>query len=428
MLLHQFDKAIEEQENKINSLEKTIPRLKHMPEKLSHVSIEKYNSVMYLPVKIYHTNEVLVSLGNDYFVETVSKKAIEIANSRKQFMEIELKKLQHTREKILQKYKDISLMQNQSVNEDGSIDIKEPMTLAHYENWENAKPKNKKKQKILVKEEKLLQEIKDLEKNIQKNEQKQINGIFEGVSQKELDKLEDQNVKLKIKLEKLKFQAKQNKQVGKSVENQQKTIQEEQPVFKIEPIEEEEEQQEQEQEKPVQKIQEKKQKSILKKKQVKFSAETEKNQEEKKAKKKQVKQHQKPREVLNIMDSIAPDESESEIGDSDFSDSDFDYDKLNQNEDSDNDDDDEEEEEEDEEDIQQINQINQGKQQQLEAITEVNENENEQQKDKIIPGQRYTKEELNQIFQQQVSSVIQIQIRKIGFMMFNIFIFIQQII
>lgn len=37
-----------------------------------------------MDVEVYHTSEVMVALGSDYFVQTVKDKAIEIATKRKE--------------------------------------------------------------------------------------------------------------------------------------------------------------------------------------------------------------------------------------------------------------------------------------------------------------------------------------------------------
>jgi prefoldin subunit 5 len=37
-----------------------------------------------MEVEVYHTSEVMVALGSDYFLQTVKSKAVEIAQRRKE--------------------------------------------------------------------------------------------------------------------------------------------------------------------------------------------------------------------------------------------------------------------------------------------------------------------------------------------------------
>ncbi|KAH9509526.1 uri1, prefoldin-like chaperone [Bulinus truncatus] len=82
-------KAIDITREKIKQLEKfkkdyavLQDRLKTLPDKLSHEIMVPFGKKAFMPGRIVHTNELLVLLGDNWFVERSASQAVEIANRR----------------------------------------------------------------------------------------------------------------------------------------------------------------------------------------------------------------------------------------------------------------------------------------------------------------------------------------------------------
>ncbi|OLY78580.1 Unconventional prefoldin RPB5 interactor [Smittium mucronatum] len=73
-----------------SSLQET---LKTLPDKTEYDSMLPIGTVAFIPGKIVHTNEILVLLGEDWFVEQSAKQASRIAQRRQDFISDSIKKI-----------------------------------------------------------------------------------------------------------------------------------------------------------------------------------------------------------------------------------------------------------------------------------------------------------------------------------------------
>ncbi|WKX92432.1 hypothetical protein Q1695_010451 [Nippostrongylus brasiliensis] len=101
------DKALEQvqgilklKNNELAEYESLINRLEELPKKRSAAAMAPIGSVGFLPINIVHTNEVLVGLGDGYFVDTTAYHAAEILKRRKTLVEKNIADL-HDHEKTI---------------------------------------------------------------------------------------------------------------------------------------------------------------------------------------------------------------------------------------------------------------------------------------------------------------------------------------
>ncbi|VDL73696.1 unnamed protein product [Nippostrongylus brasiliensis] len=101
------DKALEQvqgilklKNNELTEYESLIHRLEELPKKRSAAAMAPIGSVGFLPINIVHTNEVLVGLGDGYFVDTTAYHAAEILKRRKTLVEKNIADL-HDHEKTI---------------------------------------------------------------------------------------------------------------------------------------------------------------------------------------------------------------------------------------------------------------------------------------------------------------------------------------
>ncbi|XP_059143741.1 unconventional prefoldin RPB5 interactor-like isoform X2 [Physella acuta] len=88
-LKEEQQKAIQETDTKIEQMEKfktdykaLQDRLKTLPDKITHDVMVPFGKLAFMPGQIVHTNEILVLLGDNWFVERSAKQAAEIAERR----------------------------------------------------------------------------------------------------------------------------------------------------------------------------------------------------------------------------------------------------------------------------------------------------------------------------------------------------------
>jgi unconventional prefoldin RPB5 interactor 1 len=94
--LEAFDRLVSEQTSYINEVDQEISkwsqfqndyrhlqtRLSTLPDRLTHECMVPFGKLAFIPGRIIHSNEILVLLGDNYFVERSCKQAIEIVNRR----------------------------------------------------------------------------------------------------------------------------------------------------------------------------------------------------------------------------------------------------------------------------------------------------------------------------------------------------------
>ncbi|UJR08812.1 hypothetical protein I4U23_013067 [Adineta vaga] len=94
--LETFERLITEQNSYISEIDKQISkwtqfqndyhhlhsRLSTLPDRLTYDCTVPFGKLAFIPGRIIHSNEILVLLGENYFVERSCKQAIEIVNRR----------------------------------------------------------------------------------------------------------------------------------------------------------------------------------------------------------------------------------------------------------------------------------------------------------------------------------------------------------
>eukprot|EP00826_Nyctotherus_ovalis_P062971 TRINITY_DN9195_c0_g1_i3.p1 TRINITY_DN9195_c0_g1~~TRINITY_DN9195_c0_g1_i3.p1 ORF type:complete len:202 (-),score=56.29 TRINITY_DN9195_c0_g1_i3:37-642(-) len=125
-MVEQVKAAEEEFKKATEQIEQCKTAQKHMQElvlKVSHMGLIPINDYGFMPGKIKHTNELLVHLGDDYFVETSAHHAVSILDRRIEMLKEKKAKLQE--QSVELKLKLNSVMTEQKENEE--IDIIEPL-------------------------------------------------------------------------------------------------------------------------------------------------------------------------------------------------------------------------------------------------------------------------------------------------------------
>ncbi|KAL3858598.1 hypothetical protein ACJMK2_008869 [Sinanodonta woodiana] len=99
-LKYQQEGAVKETDEKIQQWEKfrsdyvaVRKLLNTLPDKITHDIMVPFGSLAFMPGRLVHTNEILVLLGDNWFVERSAKQAAEIAERRLKETEEQLRKL-----------------------------------------------------------------------------------------------------------------------------------------------------------------------------------------------------------------------------------------------------------------------------------------------------------------------------------------------
>jgi len=109
--LEAFNRLVSEQTSYINEVDRQISkwtqfqndyqhlqtRLSTLPDRLTYECMVPFGKLAFIPGRIIHSNEILVLLGDNYFVERSCKQAMEIVNRRLKNIEENLD--QHQKEK-----------------------------------------------------------------------------------------------------------------------------------------------------------------------------------------------------------------------------------------------------------------------------------------------------------------------------------------
>ncbi|KAK6053559.1 putative prefoldin, alpha subunit [Cooperia oncophora] len=98
--LAQVKGALEKKQKELQEYDSLIYRLEEMPKKRSEPVMCPIGSVGFLPATIVHTNEILIGLGDGYFVDTTAYHAAEILKRRKTVVEDNIADL-HQHENII---------------------------------------------------------------------------------------------------------------------------------------------------------------------------------------------------------------------------------------------------------------------------------------------------------------------------------------
>ncbi|CAF4200071.1 unnamed protein product, partial [Rotaria magnacalcarata] len=94
--LEALERLISEQTSYIDEVDKQIAkwtqfehdyrqlhtRLSTLPDRLTYDCMVPFGKLAFIPGRIIHSNEILVLLGDNYFVERTCKQSIDIVNRR----------------------------------------------------------------------------------------------------------------------------------------------------------------------------------------------------------------------------------------------------------------------------------------------------------------------------------------------------------
>ncbi|XP_050399193.1 unconventional prefoldin RPB5 interactor [Patella vulgata] len=172
-LREEQDKAILETDQRIAQWEEMKSNYKALQDRLNSLSHKTSHDIMvpfgpcaFMPGKIVHTNEIMVLLGDNWFVERSSKQAAEIAGRRLTTIDKSIHDL-NEQKKLLQPRVDVtSELQNISQEKDGVREIVENYDSEEERIW---KEKHRKNVQLQKKKEKL-----EREKIEAKNEKKKV--------------------------------------------------------------------------------------------------------------------------------------------------------------------------------------------------------------------------------------------------------------
>ncbi|KAK6024352.1 prefoldin, alpha subunit, partial [Ostertagia ostertagi] len=98
--LAQVKSILETRQKELEEYDSLINRLEEMPKKRSEAVMCPIGSVGFLPATIVHTNEILVGLGDGYFVDASAYQAAEILKRRRTVLEKNIDDL-HQHENII---------------------------------------------------------------------------------------------------------------------------------------------------------------------------------------------------------------------------------------------------------------------------------------------------------------------------------------
>ncbi|ORX52130.1 hypothetical protein BCR36DRAFT_411578 [Piromyces finnis] len=191
--------------------------LKDLPNEIQHEAMIPFSKLAFFPGKLIHTNEILVLLGDNWFVERSAKQSCEIVDRRLKFVNENIYKLKKDKKELEQKVKltEKSLpIKHDELNEEGMnyVEIRED-----YDEDEEAKlneitdktskihidmkDEGKKKKQLSAEDEaifKMLQQA-ELEEEMEneKNKEKEYEEFIKSLKEYDEDNGEDEKGKKK---------------------------------------------------------------------------------------------------------------------------------------------------------------------------------------------------------------------------------------
>lgn len=81
-LLQQQQERVEQLKKRITELEQVSNKLQDLPKQTTHKCMVPLGDLAFMPGELIHTNEILVLLGENYFVEKSAHQAQELATRR----------------------------------------------------------------------------------------------------------------------------------------------------------------------------------------------------------------------------------------------------------------------------------------------------------------------------------------------------------
>ncbi|EYC28898.1 hypothetical protein Y032_0007g3488 [Ancylostoma ceylanicum] len=121
-----------------------IQKLEELPRKRTHSVMCPVGSVGFLPASIVHTNEVLVGLGDGYFVDTTCYDAVQILQRRKKVVEKNIADL-HEHENLLKNYSKYARELFERQRNSDEVEIRE-----EYDEVKEAELRRKRKSRVVT--------------------------------------------------------------------------------------------------------------------------------------------------------------------------------------------------------------------------------------------------------------------------------------
>uniref|UniRef100_A0A0M3HSK3 Unconventional prefoldin RPB5 interactor 1 n=1 Tax=Ascaris lumbricoides TaxID=6252 RepID=A0A0M3HSK3_ASCLU len=121
--MQRVETLVEKQNEQIQEYEQLRSRLEELPRKLTKEILVPFGSVGYMRGRIEKTNKVMVSLGDNYFIDQSCYEAIQIVDRRICYMREIIERFQHEKEMLQSKVKFGNMLLKM---EDDTYEIREP--------------------------------------------------------------------------------------------------------------------------------------------------------------------------------------------------------------------------------------------------------------------------------------------------------------
>ncbi|XP_060561402.1 unconventional prefoldin RPB5 interactor-like [Ruditapes philippinarum] len=159
-------------------------RLETLPDQVTHDVMVPFGKMAFMPGQLVHTNEILVLLGDNWFVERSAKQASEIVDRRIEAVDKQLKEL-NKQMQLLEPRKQFTLELQELSKEGGEmVDIREKYDEEKEKQWKDTHKKHVKEYRSRLKKEEERQQIR------QQPEQTGSSGLTDEELWARLDQLE----------------------------------------------------------------------------------------------------------------------------------------------------------------------------------------------------------------------------------------------
>ncbi|XP_022342457.2 uncharacterized protein LOC111136120 [Crassostrea virginica] len=157
LALLETDKKLQQWKTFKSDYEALKDRLTTLPDKVTHDVTVPLGPLAFMPGKIVHTNEILVLLGDNWFVERSAKQATEIIGRRIKTVEQQIKELQAQRHLLEPRLEFTKNLPGGSKNEE-YFEIQEEFDPEKEKLWREQHKKSVQRQKKKEKQERKTEE------------------------------------------------------------------------------------------------------------------------------------------------------------------------------------------------------------------------------------------------------------------------------
>ncbi|XP_074645127.1 uncharacterized protein LOC141901648 [Tubulanus polymorphus] len=120
-------------------------RLKTLPDEITHDVMVPFGPIAFMPGKLVHTNEVLVLLGDNWFVDRSAKQSCEIIDRRIKEVQKKLSVLDQQRTLLLGRSEFTEQLKSISEEKDKYVEIKEEYNEEEERKWKEKHRENVRK-------------------------------------------------------------------------------------------------------------------------------------------------------------------------------------------------------------------------------------------------------------------------------------------